>query len=141
MKLNTTLILFVILLISCEKSYVPRENVTVSIEKFKIDSTSIRAIEIVNDSTIIYAGSVGDIGIISGSGKLKATQKIITDTIIPHFRALAYTKEAVYALNIGNPALLYQYKNNKKHIQQRIAESAQIGNLNAQYWHALFIQD
>lgn len=113
MKLNTTLILFVILLISCEKSYVPRENVTVSIEKFKIDSTSIRAIEIVNDSTIIYAGSVGDIGIISGSGKLKATQKIITDTIIPHFRALAYTKEAVYALNIGNPALLYQYKNNK----------------------------
>jgi photosystem II stability/assembly factor-like uncharacterized protein len=112
MKLKISLILALIVLFSCEKTYTPRENVTVSIEKFKMDSTSIRAIEIINDSTIVYAGSIGDLGIISGSGKLKSTQKIVTDTIIPHFRALAYTKEAVYALNVGNPALLYQYKNN-----------------------------
>lgn len=113
MKLNLSLFLAFILLISCKDEYVPRETIIVSIEKFKMDSTSIRAIEIVNDSTIVYAGSIGDLGLISGSGKLKGVQKIITDTIIPHFRALAYTKEAVYALNVGNPALLYQYKNNK----------------------------
>ncbi|MBI9042417.1 oxidoreductase [Lutibacter sp.] len=113
MKLKAILFLALILLISCEKSYISRETVTVTIEKFKMDSTSIRAIEIVNDSTVVYASSIGDLGVISGSGKLKGTQKIITDTIIPHFRALAYTKEAVYALNVGNPALLYQYKNNK----------------------------
>tara|TARA_R110001583_G_scaffold44428_2_gene140879 strand:- start:1456 stop:2409 length:954 start_codon:yes stop_codon:yes gene_type:complete len=83
----------------------------VSIKKFKLDSTSIRAIEIVNDSSIVYAGSNGEIGIITSSGKLIGTKKIITDTIIPHFRALAYTKQGVYALNIENPALLYQYKN------------------------------
>lgn len=113
MKIKSLLILVVLMMISCKENYISRTSVTVSIEKFKMDSTSIRAIEIVNDSTIVYAGSVGDLGIISGSGKLKATQKIITDTIIPHFRALSYTKEAVYALNVGNPALLYQYKNNK----------------------------
>ena len=113
MKLKAFLILTIIIFISCEKPYISRETVTVSIDKFKMDSTSIRAIEIVNDSTVVYAGSVGDIGIISGSGNLKGTQKIITDTIAPNFRALAFTKEAVYALNIGNPALLYQYKNNK----------------------------
>jgi photosystem II stability/assembly factor-like uncharacterized protein len=112
MKLKTSLILALIVLFSCKKTYTPRENVIVPIEKFKMDSTSIRAIEIINDSTIVYAGSIGNLGIISGFGKLKATQKIVTDTIIPHFRALAYTKEAVYALNVGNPALLYQYKNN-----------------------------
>lgn len=77
-----------------------------------MDSTSIRAIEIINDSLVVYAGSTGNIGIITGFGKLKATQKIVTDTIIPHFRALAYTKEAFYAVNVGNPALLYKYQNN-----------------------------
>ncbi len=99
-------------MISCKEEYTSRETIAVSIEKFKIDSTSIRAIEIVNDSTIIYAGSIGDIGLVSVDGKLKENQKIITDTIVPHFRALAYTKQAVYALNVANPALLYQIKNN-----------------------------
>ena len=116
MKLKFVLISALILLISCEKPYVSRETVNVSIDKFKMDSTSIRAIEILNDSTIFYAGSIGDLGVISGSGKLKSIQKIKTDTIIPHFRALAHTKEAVYALNVGNPALLYKYKNNNVEI-------------------------
>jgi photosystem II stability/assembly factor-like uncharacterized protein len=97
---------------SCEESYKARETFSISITKFKMDSTSIRAIEIVNDSSIVYAGSNGDLGIITSSGKLIGTKKIITDTIIPQFRALAYTKKAVYALNIGNPAILYKYQNN-----------------------------
>ncbi|MFD0762242.1 oxidoreductase [Lutibacter aestuarii] len=101
---------------ACKKNYHPRETITISIEKFKLDSTSIRAIEIVNDSSLVYAGSNGDIGIITSSGKLRATKKIITDTIIPHFRALAFNKEAFYALSVGNPALLYQYKNNQINI-------------------------
>ena len=108
------IILYFLILISfsfCNKEYTARKTVTVAIEKFKMDSTSIRAIEIVNDSTIVYAGSIGDLGIITGSGKLKATKKIKTDSIVPHFRALAYTNKAIYALAVGNPALLYKYKN------------------------------
>ncbi|WP_299528017.1 oxidoreductase [uncultured Lutibacter sp.] len=108
----TTCFIILISIISCKKDYKPREVITISIEKFKMDSTSIRAIEIINDSTVVYAGSVGDIGIVTASGKLKAIQKIITDTIVPHFRALAYTKESFYALSVGNPALLYKYQNN-----------------------------
>jgi photosystem II stability/assembly factor-like uncharacterized protein len=111
MKKAAFLIILIIAFTSCESNYTPRETLTISINDFKIDSSSVRAIEIVNDSTIVYAGSIGDIGIISGSGKLKASKKIVTDTIIPHFRALSYTNEAIYALNVANPALLYQYKN------------------------------
>ncbi|NQV77571.1 MAG: oxidoreductase [Lutibacter sp.] len=112
--MKRTVLYFAVLsiLFSCKEEFNPRETVKISIEKFKMDSTSIRAIEIINDSTIIYAGSVGDIGIITASGKLKATQKIVTDTIIPHFRALAYTKEAFYVLSVENPALLYKFQNN-----------------------------
>ena len=105
-------ILFTFLL-ACNRNYQPRETVKISIEKFNIDSASSRAIEIVNDSSVVYASSNGTIGIITGNGKFVATKKIVTDTIVPHFRAIAYTKEAVFALSIENPALLYRYKSNE----------------------------
>ncbi|PCH54019.1 MAG: oxidoreductase [Flavobacteriaceae bacterium] len=107
----TTCFIILISITSCKKEYKPRKTVKVSIEKFKMDSTSIRAIEIINDSSVVYAGSIGDIGIITASGKLKSIQKIVTDTTVPHFRALAYNKEAFYALSVGNPALLYKIQN------------------------------
>lgn len=112
MKRIPLYIAILIFLNSCNQEYKARQTVNISIENFKMDSTSIRAIEIVNDSSIVYAGSIGDLGIITSSGKIIGTKKIITDTIIPHFRSLSYTKQGVYALNVGNPALLYQYKNN-----------------------------
>lgn len=113
MKNIALLILTLIIYTSCERVYKPRETITVSIEKIQIDSTSIRAIEIINDSTIVFAGSKGDLGIVTASGELKLIQNIVTDSIVPHFRALAYTKEAVFALSVGNPALLYKYQNNE----------------------------
>ena len=98
---------------ACKEKQQARETIKITIEKFKIDSSSIRAIEILNDSAVVFAGSKGDIGIITGSAIKMIASKIVTDTIIPHFRALSYTKESVYALSVENPALLYQFKNNK----------------------------
>ncbi|WP_111707569.1 WD40/YVTN/BNR-like repeat-containing protein [Lutibacter citreus] len=111
MKKTLFAILCFTLIISCN-NYVPRETITVHLEKTKIDSSSIRAIEVINDSTVIYAGSNGDIAVLSGKKKKFIASKIITDTIIPHFRSLATTKKAVFALNVANPALLYKYENN-----------------------------
>ena len=65
-----------ILLFSCGDKYKSRETVNISFEKFKIDSSSIRAIEIINDSAIVYAGSKGDIGIITGSERKMIASKI-----------------------------------------------------------------
>ncbi len=113
MKKITLILSLFFIFTACKKNYQPRETIKISIEKFNIDSASIRAIEIVNDSSVVYASSNGVIGILTGNGKLVGTKKIMTDTIIPNFRAIAYTKEAVFALSIGNPALLYRYKNNE----------------------------
>lgn len=113
MKNISIIILLLPFFIACDKDYQARETVKISIEKFKIDSSSIRAIEIVNDSSVVYASSNGMIGIIAANGKLVGAKKIVTDTIVPHFRAISYTKEAVFALSIENPALLYRYKNNE----------------------------
>lgn len=113
MKKLTLFLVITSLFIACSEKQETSKTVKISLEKFKIDSSSIRAIEIINDSTVIYAGSKGDIGIITGSKIKMIASKIVTDTIVPHFRSLDYTKQAVYALSVGNPALLYQYKNNK----------------------------
>ncbi len=116
MKRTLLLIPILFFLISCNNDYKPREKLSISINKFKIDSSSIRAIEIVNDSSIIYAGSNGDLGVLTNLGEIEGKIKIITDTIIPHFRALSYAKNAVFALSVGNPALLYKYKDNQLEI-------------------------
>jgi len=112
MKKLITALLILMLLVACNGEYSVRKKLTISIEKFKLDSTSIRAIEILSDSTVAYAGSIGDVGIISETGQLVKTQKIVTDSIVPHFRALAKNQNTLFALNIANPALLYKIDNN-----------------------------
>ncbi|MBT8317867.1 MAG: oxidoreductase [Lutibacter sp.] len=109
----TACFIILISIASCKKEYKSRESVTISIEKFKMDSTSIRAIEILNDSAVVYAGSVGDIGILLDNGNISKFKKIITDSVAPHFRALALNKKSIYALNVGNPALLYKIESSK----------------------------
>lgn len=113
MKRNTLCILLLFIFYACKDNYIVRNSINLTVEKFNLDSTSIRALEIINDSSVVYAGSQGEIGIVSASGRFIAPKKIINDSIDLHFRALAHTNTAVYALAIGDPALLYQYKNNK----------------------------
>ncbi|NLP58372.1 oxidoreductase [Lutibacter sp. B1] len=104
-------IIFLSFTVSCNKKYVPRQTITISLEKFKLDSTGIRAIEVLNDTSIMYAGSIGDIGILTNLGEEILKRTIKTDSVIPHFRALASTNKAHFILNVGNPALLYKLEN------------------------------
>ncbi len=84
---------------------------TIKITKFNIKKSSIRAITVLNDSSVAYAGSNGFFGIMDVSGKHIYSHQIKYDTIYPEFRAIAATNNAIFILSIGNPALLYQYKN------------------------------
>ena len=113
MKKSILCFISVVFFCACKQGNYPRESLTVSIEKIELDSSSIRAIEIVSDSILVYAGSRGDFGVVSNSGKLKVPKNIVLDTLIPHFRSLAFTKQAFYALSVGNPALLFRFQNNK----------------------------
>ncbi len=105
--------IFIISIItSCEQKQ-DEKTAVVSIEKFKLEGTSIRAIEVLNDTSVAYVGSIGDFGILSKTGKSLTSKKIKTDTLVPHFRALAKTSSAIFTLNVGSPAILYKYQNNK----------------------------
>ena len=111
MRIVIFLLIFVSIL-SCKQNKI-RDFETISIKTYQLDSTSIRALEIINQNSIVYAGSIGDVGIISDNGKKWSKLHVIKDTIIPHFRSIAYTKEAVFLLSIANPALLYKFSDNQ----------------------------
>ena len=89
----------------------------VSIQKFDMDSTSIRAIQATNENELVFAGSRGDIGFTDDGGKNWSFDYIkYQDTIAPHFRSIAKTSSSIFALSIANPALLYKISGGNKEI-------------------------
>jgi photosystem II stability/assembly factor-like uncharacterized protein len=84
------------------------DSLTISrIDTFPVES-SIRALEVVDDNTVWFAGSGGVFGFTENGGESWTIDSIKTDTIVPHFRAIAVTSEAVFLLSIASPALLYR---------------------------------
>jgi len=117
MKQFSLLILVIIIFFSCKKEYEPRNITSLRIKEFKMDSTSIRAIQIVNDKTVYYAGSRGDIGFTNDNGKSWSTEYLIyKDSILPNFRSIATNGKYFFALSIANPALLYKISNDTTEI-------------------------
>lgn len=117
MKQLLFLIVFSVLFFSCKKEYKSPSNKTISkvsiIHEAKIDSVSIRAIEII-DNSVYYAASNGSFGTLSEDGKVKVIGEYIKDTIVPSFRSIAYSGKNLFMLSISNPALLYRFTKNDK---------------------------
>ena len=82
-----------------------------SIEVFEMNS-SIRAIQVVDERTVWYAGSNGDFGFTEDGGETWFIDSLKYDTITPHFRSITVNKKAVFLLSIATPALLFKSTNN-----------------------------
>ena len=107
------LVTLLLILESCKTNPPVREINDITIKEFKIDSTSIRAIQVIGSDKMYFAGSNGTIGYTTDGGKNWSTQKIkYKDSITPNFRSIAKTDSAIFALSIENPALLYKIANN-----------------------------
>ncbi len=86
---------------------VQAQNVDVKdFQKFEIKNTSIRAIQVVNDSTIWFAGSNGKYGRIINN-KIELDSITFEDKKI-NFRSIAFNGESIFILSIENPAVLYK---------------------------------
>jgi len=115
MKKCILLVCLTIISFSCKQEYVVRSFESVSIQKFDMDSTSIRAIIAVNADELLFAGSRGDIGLTDDGGKTWDIEYLkYQNSIVPHFRSLAKTTSAVFALSVANPALLYKISDGEK---------------------------
>jgi len=117
MKQLLFLSLFSIILLSCKKEVKESSKKTISevsiIHEAKIDSVSIRAIEVI-DNSVYYAASNGSFGTLSEGGKNRVIGKYVKDTIVPSFRSIAYSGKDLFMLSISNPALLYKFTKNEK---------------------------
>jgi photosystem II stability/assembly factor-like uncharacterized protein len=114
MKRLLLVIISVILFLGCKAKYTPRNIDAISIQEFKMDSTSIRSMHVIDENTIYFAGSIGDIGYTKDGGKSWHKQTVrYQDSIIPHFRSLTSNGKDFFALSIGNPALLYRISEDK----------------------------
>ena len=78
----------------------------VFLDTFHISGSSIRAIEVLEDSSLWFAGSGGKFGRIS-HGSL-SVDTLAYQGSIPNFRAVAVTSKDVFLLSVEDPALLYR---------------------------------
>ncbi|ARV14213.1 WD40/YVTN/BNR-like repeat-containing protein [Polaribacter sp. SA4-12] len=119
MKRINVIIFAFLVFVSCKDNYQPREINTITVQEFKMDSVSIRAIQVVNAHKVIYAGSNGDVGFFSDDEKTTFTPIEIKyqDSIRPNFRSIASNSKAVFALSISNPALLYRISGGKAELK------------------------
>ncbi len=109
MKRIITIIFTFLFFVACKQAYQPRNIDKITIKEFKIEGASIRAIEVLDKDNIVYATSNGSIGYFSDDKKNKSIYKpVYQDSIIPNFRSIAVNNEAIFALSIENPALLYK---------------------------------
>ncbi|MEI7510256.1 MAG: oxidoreductase [Flavobacterium sp.] len=69
---------------------------------------SIRAITVSNDK-VWYAADKSRIGFLSFDKSKKMERSINKDSLPLEFRSISQTSTAIFALNVGNPALLYKF--------------------------------
>ena len=110
MKKYLPLLLLSLFFASCkkqEKADFKPSFASVTTDTLLKDSLSIRALTIDGDK-VWYAGSKGKYGWVSLSGGKNFTGVASQDTIYPEFRSIAQTKENVFILSVGSPALLFR---------------------------------
>ncbi|MCB9082145.1 MAG: oxidoreductase [Lewinellaceae bacterium] len=119
MKLLVLLIATLLLFAGCQhnpKPQLPTTLTVAAIDTFPVPA-SIRALEVVNDSTVWFAGSEGVYGYTADGGKNWHIDSLRWDTLRPHFRSIAVTDSAVFLLSIASPALLFRSADRGQHWQ------------------------
>jgi len=108
-------VIIVLLFISCgkkETAFVPRDIVNVEIETILKDSLlSIRAIVVLNDSSLAFAANNNSFGLFNPKNNSWNISKQEHDSLEFSFRAVGHTSSDFFMLTIGNPALLFKTTN------------------------------
>ncbi|PWA09399.1 sialidase family protein [Flavobacterium laiguense] len=89
---------------------------TIQVDTLFQDKISIRAI-VLDNGKIWYAADQGKFGYYDLKSNKKFEKVIKKDTLNIEFRSIAKTSKFIYALNVANPALLYQISKDGKEVQ------------------------
>ncbi|MHA3789303.1 WD40/YVTN/BNR-like repeat-containing protein [Flavobacterium hauense] len=114
-------------LISCnkkEKTVYKASFANVTIDTLLNEEISIRAIT-PDGSKVWYAGNKGKYGWVALDRGNDFSGVAVQDTLLPEFRAIAQTKNDVFIINAGTPALLYKVSKDGKHIRLVYTETGE----------------
>ena len=109
--------LTILIITSCQSStsiesqtqQVKTDSISIELEEFKIPNTSIRALEVLNDSTVWFAGSNGYWGYTNNSGQDWQIHQMKLDTVFPEFRSISVTDNGdVFLVSIAHPAAIFK---------------------------------
>ncbi len=102
-KMSIAAIIFLIIF----QIYAQKRNIShVDLQVFHIENTSIRAIELIDRSTVWFAGSQGKYGrIINSEIQIDSVSR---DGNYSHFRSIAFNGKHIFILSIEDPAVLYK---------------------------------
>ena len=108
--LKTLIIGYVVIsLFSCsyqkDKSTQSTTEISPQFIEYPINS-SIRALEVINEKEVWFAGSMGIFGFTKDGGNLWEIDSIQIDGKALEFRAISVTSKAVFLLNVASPAYL-----------------------------------
>jgi len=102
------LILLGVLVGSCvNQPYVPHQYTKVEVQDLYLDTTSIRAITLMQGN-LGFAGSNNTFGIYNTQANKTVSKQIGSDSLELEFRAVASTSTDFFMLSIESPALLYK---------------------------------
>ena len=114
MKLYFFLFSTILIVSSCNKNTKLFHYSAVDVEIIFEDSVSIRAIELVDSSTLIFAGNNGIYGTLDLSNDIVQKQTITHGDSLPEFRAVSHNNSNFFILSVADPALLYKIDQNNE---------------------------
>jgi photosystem II stability/assembly factor-like uncharacterized protein len=102
-------------LVSFTSSFAQKDT-TFPVKYFStVPGTSIRALEVLNDSTAWFAADKGRWGYTDNAGKFWHTEFMKMDSVYPDFRSIAVLNDStVLLLNVASPAYLFKTTNKGK---------------------------
>jgi len=93
--------------------YTVRDSIQVSLKEFSIPGTTIRALEVLNDSEVWFAGSNGKWGYTTDNGNIWTINELIHQGIKPNFRSITVNPNGdVFLVSVENPAAIFKSNDN-----------------------------
>ena len=137
MKKSFILLVFSIVFSSCKPIQVSNSTFfsSIKIDTLFKDKINIRAITVSPDN-VWYAADKNRVGVINLKDSNKKEIQIYKDSLQLEFRSMAQTTDAIFVLNVGNPALLYKCSkdlNQKKMVYEEQHEKVFYDSM--QFWN------
>ena len=100
----------------CTLPFPESDSIIINLTEFCFPNTTIRALEVINDTTVWFAGSNGYWGYTQNDGKSWHIEQFRIDSIIPEFRSITVTPNgAVFLVSIMKPAAIFKSTDMGKH--------------------------